>query len=341
MDNDGNTVGGLHRVGVLAEVPAAILQCGGNPGAVLAAANIEPGLLRNPENSIPFPAAGRLLAEAASATRCPHFGLIVGAKGGLASLGLVGRLMGSAPTLHDAILDLCMNQIRYIRGAIAYLRAHDGVASWGYLLQRPQMTGFVQIVDAAVMIGRRMLHELAGVDPEHVLLNHAVPKDPGPYKAAFGVIPQFNAVESCVLISQEILAAPVRTANPSLHLLLRRQIDAHWALTQPTAGERASRVLYAALMADGASLEAVADMLGLSARTLNRKLQAEGITFRQLLDDVRYDLACQLLGATPIPVTEVAIALNYERPAAFARAFRRMCGQTPSEWRRSNGGTGC
>jgi AraC-like DNA-binding protein len=334
MEIDVSADGGVHRVGVLAEVPAAILQCGGDPGPVLAKAGIDPELLRNPENRLPFPAVGRLLAEAAVATDCPHFGLIVGSRGGLGSLGLIGRLMATASTVREAILDLCINQVRYIRGAVTYLRVQEGVAVWGYALQRPRIEGFAQWMDAAVMIGVRMLQELADVSPNDVLLSHGAPKDPAPYRAAFGITPHFDAEQCCVVIAHKMLTAPVRTADPELRKLLLRQTSAYWALAQPGFAEQVSRVMFGTLLSGGVWRDAVAEVLELSARTLNRKLQAEGTTFRTLVDAVRHDLACQLLGATLMPVTEISGALGYAGPAAFARAFRRVSGQAPSEWRR-------
>jgi AraC-like DNA-binding protein len=62
---------------------------------------------------------------------------------------------------------------------------------------------------------------------------------------------------------------------------------------------------------------------------LNRRLKAEGTTFQKLLDEVRFDAACQLLDTSSIPIAEIAASLGYADPAAFSRAFRRWSGATP------------
>ena len=71
--------------------------------------------------------------------------------------------------------------------------------------------------------------------------------------------------------------------------------------------------------------------IGISQRALNRRLQAEGTRFRAELDKVRHDIACQLLGMTRMPVTEIGVALGYAWTPAFVRAVRRAAGLAPSE----------
>jgi len=87
-------------------------------------------------------------------------------------------------------------------------------------------------------------------------------------------------------------------------------------------------------IAEGASLEAVARRLELSARTLQRRLTEQGITFLQLVDDERRELALQLLAAPATSAAEVAFAVGFSEQSAFHRAFVRWTGKTPGAWRR-------
>jgi AraC-like DNA-binding protein len=82
-----------------------------------------------------------------------------------------------------------------------------------------------------------------------------------------------------------------------------------------------------------ADLERVAERLFMSGRTLKRKLQERGTSFRALLDDARFRHARQLLDNPDLDIQQVAIALGYRDPACFTRAFRRWSGQTPSQAR--------
>ena len=81
----------------------------------------------------------------------------------------------------------------------------------------------------------------------------------------------------------------------------------------------------------------VADQLHIHERTLNRRLQEEGSSFRRELEAVRYEVAKQLLADSEIPLSKIASALHYADATAFSRAFKRWSGTTPSRWRRDQG----
>ena len=83
-----------------------------------------------------------------------------------------------------------------------------------------------------------------------------------------------------------------------------------------------------------ASLEVVAERLGMSARTLQRKLHASGTSHQELLDEMRRDLAVRYLREPGMAVCEVAYLLGFSESSAFHRAFKRWTGTTPSEFRR-------
>lgn len=323
-----------HRVGVVTELPGVLRDLGHDPAPVLAAAGIDADMLRNPDNQISFIALGRLMHEAGVVSGHPHIGLLTGLRGGVETLGIVGRLMATAPTLREAILDLCTNQVRYIQGAVAYLAMHDDVAFWGYTVQSPPMLSLEAILDGAVGIGVALLRQLGTGPASEARLSRAAPARAPAYRAALDIPVLFDAEHTGLVLSAPVLDSTLPSADPVLRSLLQRQIAQHWARAEPTMTEQTRRVLAARVTAGEPDREQVAQALGISTRTLSRHLQDEGSSFRALLDGVRHDVACQLLRATRMPVTDVGIALGYAAPPAFVRAFRRAAGVPPSEWHR-------
>jgi AraC-like DNA-binding protein len=81
------------------------------------------------------------------------------------------------------------------------------------------------------------------------------------------------------------------------------------------------------------SLDGVARALGMSGRTLQRHLNAQGTSHRELLDEARSAAALRHLGADTMSVTDVAFVLGFSEVSAFHRAFRRWTGMGPSEFR--------
>jgi aryl-alcohol dehydrogenase-like predicted oxidoreductase len=80
----------------------------------------------------------------------------------------------------------------------------------------------------------------------------------------------------------------------------------------------------------------VAKELGISERTLQRRITDEGTSFRQLLNETRHELVRQYLGNASVEITEAAFLVGYEDPNSFYRAFRSWEGKTPAEWRAAN-----
>jgi AraC-like DNA-binding protein len=97
------------------------------------------------------------------------------------------------------------------------------------------------------------------------------------------------------------------------------------------------RTLWSELSERTPSLEGVARSLGVSARTLQRQLRQEGVSFAQLLAELRREMAPSLLQDGQYGVSEVAFLLGYEDPSAFRRAFQRWFGRSPRSFRSAAG----
>ena len=324
---------GQQRIGALVEVPQILREMGEDPTTVIAGAGIEPDLLRNPENSLSFAELGRLVQACVAATGCDHFGLIVGQRSATASLGLVGRLMRTAPTLKDAILDLCTNQRRYVRGAVSYLVIQNEIAFWGYAIHHPDMQAIEQVSDGAIAAGFNMMRELVGSAPDQILSSRRAPSNTAPYRRFFGSTPRFDAEQNAMAFPADLLARPVRSADRELRQILQKSVADYWAVEQPSVSDTVTRMLRARVIFPDTSLEAVAEELSMQPRTLNRRLQAEGKSFRELINEARFEVARQLLAGTRMDITDIALALGYADPSTFTHAFHRWSGVAPSEWR--------
>jgi AraC-like DNA-binding protein len=136
-----------------------------------------------------------------------------------------------------------------------------------------------------------------------------------------------------------MLQADVTSGDEHLRVHLKSYAEA--LLSDETRlgvhGEFAARVVE--LLAEGkTSIGAVAKSLGMSDRSLRRKLAAEGVTFRELVERVRYEVSVQLLSAEELPLAEIAFLLGYESQSAFTSFFkRRSAGLTPTRMRLQRG----
>jgi Arabinose-binding domain of AraC transcription regulator, N-term len=238
-------------------------ELGEDPVTIITRAGIDPELLRNPENSLSFVKLGKLLQACVAATKCEHFGLLLGQRSGTASLGLVGRLMQTAPTLKDAILDLCTNQRRYVRGAVTYLTIQNDVAFWGYAVHHPHMQAIEQVSEGALAVGFSMIAELVDAAPDEILLARRAPGNTAPYRRFFRSTPRFDAQQYAMAFSTNLLTRPVRSADRELRRILKDSVADYWAVRQPSITDKVVRMLRARIVFPDISLEAVASELSM------------------------------------------------------------------------------
>ncbi|MEL6768009.1 MAG: AraC family transcriptional regulator [Pseudomonadota bacterium] len=101
-----------------------------------------------------------------------------------------------------------------------------------------------------------------------------------------------------------------------------------------TTAELLRKLLHPYLCAGRPSVEVAAEMAGMSSRSLQRLLRREGVSFSTLLDQCSFERACRLLGDHDLRITDIAHSVGYEDSSHFARAFKRISGQTPRQYRR-------
>ncbi len=321
------------RVGALTVVPALLRQLGADPAAVLAAAGVDPAALDFAENTIAYAAFGRLVEEGARQSGCAHFGLLVGQAWHLPTMGLIGQLVRHAPTVGAGLRLAVVHHHLNSHGGVIFLHERGAMAEFGYAIYHRGVRGAGQILDGVLAAQVSYLRELCGPGwvPTEVRVAHAAPADPGPYRRLFRCPVRFDCELSSLRFPAHWLARPIPGADATMLRELEQQAG---ELTEPELIEKLQRSLRVLLLSGVSSGDAVADMLAMHRRTLNRRLEALGTTLRQVLDDVRFEAACQLLADTHLTLDDIAGALGYSGVSPFTRAFRRRSGSSPGHWRR-------
>lgn len=321
------------RVGGMQVIPRLLRERGIDPTPALGAAGLHESALDLADNTIPYAAFGRLFHGAAQLSGLDHFGLLVGATGELRHLGLVGQLARHAPTVRDALHYGAVYHHLNSQGGVAFVRDHGAVAELGYAIYYRGIVGARQIYDGVLAALAQYMRELCGPGwvPSEVLLAHAAPDDPGPYLRLFRCPVRFQSELSTLRFPSAWLDRQVHGADPSEWRRLQAQANAH---SQPELIDKLRRSLRMQLLNRVTSGDAVADMLAMHRRTLNRRLEALGTTFKDVLEEVRFEAARQLLESTDLSLDDIAGALGYAGDSPFTRAFRRRAGMAPGLWRR-------
>lgn len=326
---------GVLRVAPLMPIPALLREAAIDPDEVLSEFGLTTAYFEDPENIIPFTTGGRILNRCVERTGLAHFGLLVGQRGGLSTLGTVGYLMRSAPDVGTALRMLAGFLHIHDGGAVVTLDVEDGYAMLGYSILTGGVDGTDQILDTAMAVGANLLRELCGRDWRLVAVHfsHAAPRIIQPYRQALGVTPAFDAEATRLVFAEQCLDLALASADPVLHRLMAERVtEVATGVAQDVVG-RLNRLLRPVVGTPECTLEVVSKRLGMPARTLNRQLAAQGTTFRALREEVRLEAACQLLSYTSKAAYQVAETLGFSAASAFTRAFRRRYGMGPAAWR--------
>lgn len=156
------------------------------------------------------------------------------------------------------------------------------------------------------------------------------------YRAVFGTTLEFDSEDSAIVFGETELRQPFSESNPRLHALLAQRAEQVLAtLPEATTLEGLVRTnIGRRLTHEQLDLGSIAHDLGMSERTLRRRLSESGQSYRSLLDAVRAERAIALADERRHTVTAIAQLVGFSDPTAFARAFRRWTGQAPQAYLR-------
>ncbi len=154
----------------------------------------------------------------------------------------------------------------------------------------------------------------------------------------FGSPVKYRAARDVLVLRASDVALPFATHNDELLDMLTPQFEQRLATgqTKRTLQEQVKWVLKRLLSGSRPDIVMVAKELGMSERTLQRRITEEGTTFRALLNATRHELVREYLRDESVEITEAAFLVGYEDPNSFYRAFRTWEGKTPAEWRAAN-----
>lgn len=316
-------------------VLAAAMQQGVAREAVLASAGIAAEELD--AERWPIDHITRLWRAAVQCTQDEGFGLKAGAGVGPASFNVVSYLLQSAPTLRQAIA-LVQQYQRLISDGGRFQTIAGRDAGWVVYHPRQGTLAFsphqIEAVLAAVVVFARWVTGTA-LRPQAVQFSQARLGPLAGYREVFQCPVAFEQAFSGVLLANAQLDAPLPQADAQLAQAHHAQARARLAALSPR-GELAQvlRVWIAAQLQGQLPTRAqAARVLGLSERTLTRRMQAQGLSFSGLLDAARREAALRALAQTRRPVAEIGQALGYAEPSVFNRAVRRWTGSAPGAWR--------
>ena len=327
--------------GVLA--PAAtgvvsfIARNGGDVDRIFGEAGIDAQSIDNPVLALNLKSYCRIFEVAARQTQNDNFGLWFGNQFAPRNLGMLGYLSVCSPTVGSALENLIGFFHYHQQASLMRFAESEGLLKLEYQIRDGRIVERRQDAELSLGMFLNIFRESLGPNwaPEEVHFEHPKPLDWKEHEEAFGAPVYFNQPGNGLLFRREELNGTMPGCD--LRLL---------AIVQTCLSNLGCRERYDESPIDGLrnlvrtklpngypALDTVAEDLSMSVSAVQRLLAREGLTYKDLVESTRRDLAVMYLKQAHLPISEIAFLLGYSELSAFSRAFRRWIGVSPRDYR--------
>ncbi|KSV73605.1 MULTISPECIES: AraC-like transcriptional regulator QhpR [Sinorhizobium/Ensifer group] len=270
--------------------------------------------------------------DVAKETAQPSLGIRLGEAIKPEDLGPIGVLYTMMQTLRLAILRFC-RFFPALQSSTKLGLIIEGDATWlEYQIEDPSIWPRRQDAEFTMALICALTRSRLGRGwaPEEVHFEHAAPRGHRDLAQFFGAVIRYEQPTNRMLISNEDLDLPFASANPAAITIIEQHlIDLIGDGAVQTFGDAVANAIVRCMKQGELTLELVASRLGIGPRTLQRRLTAEGRTFREVVQEQRHRTAEALLKNERLSLGAVAGKLGYADVATMSRAFRTWTGQSP------------
>ncbi|MEM7342507.1 MAG: AraC family transcriptional regulator [Actinomycetota bacterium] len=257
-------------------------------------------------------------------------------------LGVLGMAIKTAADVRSA-LARGERYVALLGDAVTYELRIDGDRGAMFIIGgRPaSRPGIAVANEGAIAAVLSMCRQAVGADtplvPTSVTFAHRAPPSLDAPEAFFGCPVVYGAEHDALHLSADILATPTRLGDAAISEYLVGRLDDELRAALAERGiEARVRHVIANDLADGVPpMRIVANRLGMSERTLHRRLGEGDTRYQDLVVDVRQTVATALLTTTDHTLVDIAFLTGFSEQSAFQRAFKRWTGRTPLQVRRS------
>lgn len=317
---------------------AAAKSLGADIPRALTRSGISAATLDDPDGGIALAAHHLLWQHLSSEVGRENLGFAAGRRFRPAALGLAGHVVALCGAAREAIA--AFDRYRSLVGddqIVPRLHPGDEYLEVRYAPIDPAFAESAHSGESGMISLLMLTHSLTGIrcTPVEAWFQHKRPANLHLYQEYFPCPIQFEKPYRRLLLPRDVTELKFIRADRALQCYLSRHADALIQRLRPdrSVAEQVRSHLAQALAKGEPKESLIARQLAMSPRTLQRYLRAEGVTFGQILDGVRHEMALSYLRDKNVGISDVAFLLGYTDPSTFFRAFRRWTGTTPHKTR--------
>lgn len=313
---------------------------GSDASGLLQSVGLDPDAKADPKVMIEASAYYDLLERIAKRIDATALPLRTGASMRCDDYGALGLAFKAAPTLYGSY-ERVARYARLWTSVVSYELVADGPNTWFVLHRTGARRLGLRLSNEATLASATAIGREVSIDgvftPLEVRLRHPAPAVIAHHEAYFGCPVVFGSDRDAILIAADSIHRANKLGDAGITQFLQQHLDQE--LTQITETrslhERTKDVIAGALSEGLPRMEDVARSLGMSVRSLHRRLADDSMTFRTLTEDTRQELAEGLLRDARYSISEIAFLTGFSEQSSFNRAFKRWVGETPATYRKA------
>lgn len=269
----------------------------------------------------------------------PAFSIRVASRMVLDDYGVLGLTWKTCSSPRDMFIR-CERFFILMTDTLLFKIEDEGDTGNIYLLREATRRGIEISNESSLVAALTVINKITGADirPLKATFIHKKPKDLTPYEEFFGCPVHFGQDHNKLVFRSDDLDTRSIKADKSINRFmierLKEKADGEEVVIDKLIKDTSELIIDA--LPSGIPFAAdIGRHLGMSTRTLNRRLSEKGTTYRQLVHDIQKDISINLLRSTSETVSEIAYQTGFSEQSAFNRAFKRWTGQSPLEYRNS------
>lgn len=328
---------GVTRAATLLGWDKLVSDLGADPNIVYEQTGLVLPDLTDPDEKIPSRTVANVLSVAAEVAACPHFSLMLAKRRDLNTyFGLLGQIVKVSATVGDAFSVGFERMNLHSQGVRWELFTEGNVSNATRQIDGILERGSVQTTQLGMGLFWRLIRLLSDGrwHPTMVSFTFAEPDNTLVYRRFFGVPVLFGADVNTVVFHTEDLKIPLPRHDEYLLNVLKRFAESQQMSRRRNLKDEVKDLVRKNLQHGKTDIEEIARFFPFEQRTLQRKLNDLGTGYRQLLQEVRIEIAQDRLRNSSVSVARVADALEYSDQGSFTKAFKNQTGLTPSTWRK-------
>ena len=309
---------------------------------ILESLNIDRALLADVNETVALQKYILFFEAAAKVTKNPYFGVDAGKSINSDSLGALGFLFASAPTLRDAVEGLAGYLGALQEGTHMQLDTSGEFVRYEYQIIDDKIAPRRQDSEYSLAATVSLISRYVGrhFKPIEVSFEHARVGSHSYYETIFDCDVFFGQGTNYIMFEPEALRLGSPSISKKLYPIisghLQRVIKSKNLIT--TFRDQVDALISPDVLEQGVTMGKIANKLNISESTLARRLRAENASFNDILNAKKVAVAKRLLAHSNNSINQVAMRVGYSENASFTRAFKALTGMTPDAYRKSENG---